>query len=238
MTPNTQYSFSKIGIVNMTSNKPSSQAEKAGRTYGGLSLEDRKSQRREQFLKAGLHVFGTTGFRSATVRSLCKEAQLTDRYFYESYGNLENLLIAVYEQCMSKLGKAIITAISCAYQKSDTDTAITAGLDAYFLMLEDPKIARICMVELEGISPEINAFYSRYINGFSQMLIAFTQRAYPNMNIDRQQQDIIGISLIGAMRQSATNWLMTDYEADRATIVTATSKIFLGIIKLIDPKNS
>lgn len=221
----------------MTSSKPSSQAKKAARTYGGLSLEERKSQRREQFLQAGLNVFGTTGFRSATVRSLCKEAQLTDRYFYETFGNLESLLIAVYEQCMSDLGTAIVTAITTEYPKSDTEAAIIKGLDAYFFTLENPKLARICMVELEGISPEINEFYSRYIKGFSQMLIAFTQRAFPKLNIDRQQQDIIGISLIGAMRQSATSWLLSGYEADRATIVSATSKLFLGIIQLIESKD-
>jgi len=220
----------------MTSTKSNSQPMKAGRTYGGLSLEDRKNQRREQFLQAGLNVFGTTGFRSATVRSLCKEAQLTDRYFYESFGNLESLLIAVYEQCMSDLGTAIVTAITTEYQKSDVEAAIIVGLDAYFLTLENPKIARICMVELEGISPEINEFYSRYINGFSQMLIALTQRAFPELNIDRQQQDIIGISFIGAMRQSATSWLMSGYATDRATIVSATSKIFLGIIQLVESK--
>ncbi|MFT7185582.1 MAG: AcrR family transcriptional regulator [Pseudohongiellaceae bacterium] len=221
----------------MTSNKPNSRKKKTGRTYGGLSLEDRKSQRREQFLQAGLNVFGTTGFRSATVRSLCKEAQLTDRYFYESFGNLENLLIAVYEQCMSNLGTTILNAITVEYKKSNADTAIIAGLDAYFLMLENPKIARVCMLELEGISPEINKFYTQYINGFSQMLVALTQHAFPGLDIDRQQQDIIGISFIGAMRQSATNWLMSDYTTDRATIVSATSTLFLGILKLIEQKN-
>ena len=62
----------------MTSSKPKSINKQAGRIYGGLSLEDRKKQRREQFLQAGINVFGTSGFRSATVRSLCKEAKLTD----------------------------------------------------------------------------------------------------------------------------------------------------------------
>ena len=195
----------------MTNNKTTSSPKKAGRTYGGLSLEDRKLQRREQFLQAGLNIFGSTGFRSATVRSLCKEAQLTDRYFYESFGNLENLLIAVYEQCMTNLGKAILNAISEEYQKSNADNAIIAGLNAYFLILENPKIARICMVELEGISPEINTFYTRYINGFAQMLVALTQQAFPDLHIDRQQQDIIGISFICAMRQSATNCQLTNY---------------------------
>lgn len=218
----------------MTSSKPNTSRKKATRTYGGLSMADRKRQRREQFLNAGLTVFGTTGFRSATVRSLCKEAQLTDRYFYESFTNLECLLIAVYEQCMSNLGAAIVKAISDKYKTNNAEKAIIAGLDAYFLMLENPKIARVCMVELEGISPEINEFYTRYITGFSQMLVALTQQAYPSLSIDRQQQDIIGISFIGAMRQSATSWLMSGYRTDRATIVAATSKLFLGLMQLID----
>jgi len=218
----------------MTSSKSKNTSKKAGRIYGGLSLEDRKKQRREQFLQAGLNVFGTTGFRSATVRSLCKEAKLTDRYFYESYGNLENLLKAVYEHCMSNLGNAILQAITREYQKGDAASAITKGLDAYFLTLEDPKIAQICMVELEGISPEINKLYYNYISGFSQMLIALARHAFPDLKMDAQQQEIIGISFVGAMRQSATNWLMSDYKADRALIVTATSKLFLGMISLIN----
>jgi len=219
----------------MTSNKPKNTSNKAGRIYGGLSLEDRKKQRREQFLQAGINVFGTSGFRSATVRSLCKEAKLTDRYFYESYGNLENLLKAVYEHCMTNLGKAILLAITNEYKNGDAASAITAGLNAYFLTLEDPKIAQICMVELEGINPEINDLYYRYINGFSQMLIALARHAFPNIKFDACQQEILGISFIGAMRQSATNWLMTDYKADRALIVSATSQLFLGMISLIKP---
>jgi len=218
----------------MASSKPKNTSKKTGRIYGGLSLEDRKKQRREQFLQAGLNVFGTTGFRSATVRSLCKEAKLTDRYFYESYGNLENLLKAVYEFCMSNLGNAILQAITNEYQKGDAASAITAGLDAFFLTLEDPKIAQICMVELEGINPEINKLYYNYISGFSQMLIALSRHAFPDLKMDMQQQEIIGISFIGAMRQSATNWLMSGYKADRALIVSATSKLFLGMIALIN----
>jgi len=89
------------------------------------------------------------------------------------------------------------------------------------------------MVELEGINPEINNLYYRYINGFSQMLIALARHAFPDIKFDASHQEILGISFIGAMRQSATNWLMTDYKTDRALIVSATSQLFLGMISLI-----
>ena len=74
-----------------------------GRTYAGESLSERTARRRQQFLDAGLQVFGTTGYRTATVRQLCKQAGLTDRYFYESFASTEDLLVAVYEREFDEL---------------------------------------------------------------------------------------------------------------------------------------
>ena len=62
-----------------------------------MTLEQRTAERRERFLEAGLNIFGNEGFHAATVRKICKEAGLTDRYFYESYSSMEALLIEVYE---------------------------------------------------------------------------------------------------------------------------------------------
>ncbi|WP_197470159.1 hypothetical protein, partial [Oleiphilus sp. HI0117] len=73
-----------------------------------------------------------------------------------------------------------------------------------------------------------------YINGFAEILRVMANKAFPDMTIDRAQQDIMAISLVGAMRQAATNWLVSDYKTERKELVAATSKLFLGIIKLIE----
>ncbi len=210
---------------------------KSGRTYGGLTPKQRQKQRYEQFLQAGLEVFGTTGFRTATVRGLCKQAKLTDRYFYESFGSLEKLLMAIYERCMLALKQRILLAISDEYSKTNASQAIIAGLDAYFEELENSKVARICMVELEGISAEVNQLYYGYIEDFAKVLVSLANYAFPNWSLNSQQQQVIGISLVGAMRQAATNWLISDYEMDRHTLVTTTSQLFLGIIKLLETQD-
>ncbi len=217
----------------MTSSK-SSTLKNTGRTYAGVSLVERKKLRKKQFLEAGLRHFGCCGFRNATVRSLCKEAKLTDRYFYESYSGLDNLLVSVYEDCMTKLSKEIVAAIVLAYQDKDPEKAIIAGLDKYFEVLEDAHIARICMVELEGINAEVNVLYYQYIDSFAEILRVMANHAFPQMSIERAQQDILAISLVGAMRQAATNWLASNYKTERQELVAATSKLFLGLIKWIE----
>ncbi len=205
------------------------------RKYGGLSLDERKKQRREKFLEAGLCVFGSTGYRQASVRRLCQEAQLTDRYFYEACGNLETLLIDVYQQCMTNLSKKILHAVVSEYRHSNNpENAIIAGLEIFFEELENHQVARVCMIELEGLNPQVTDLYNRYIESFSEILRQLAIYAFPNMSIPVSEQKIISLSLVGAIRQAATSWLANDYDSDREELVSATSKLFVGMIRLFE----
>lgn len=218
----------------LASQKAAQPAKGKARTYAGKSLEDRKKLRRQQFLKAGLCVFGESGFRQASVRRLCQEAQLTDRYFYEECGNLETLLVDVYQQCMTNVSKKILNAIVSEYSHSkEPEKAIISGLETYFSELENHQVARICMLELEGLNPEVTALYNCYIESFSEILRQLAKHAFPDMTLPESEQKIIALSLVGAMRQTATHWLTNDYDTDRSELVSATSKLFSGMIALL-----
>src|SRR4051794_37883174 len=81
------------------------------RVYGGVEREDRVRVRRQRFLEAGVQVFGTRGYRAATVRAICEEAKLTDRYYYESFSSLEDYLLAVYLMLVADLESAVVDAV-------------------------------------------------------------------------------------------------------------------------------
>lgn len=221
-------------MMDYSESSSESGAESAGRTYGGLSQAERKAQRKRQFLKAGLELFGTQGYRATTVRAVCKEARLTDRYFYESCGSLESLVMAVYEECMTDLSKQILAAIQSEYSAHHNPlAALEAGLDCFYRVLEEPRIARICMVELEGISPEVDRLYNRYIQSFSRIILELAGIAFPDWELPLAEKEVLGISLIGALRQSATHWLMTDYATPRSVMVAGSLKLYAGLIGLI-----
>lgn len=209
-----------------------------GRTYGGLSPEQRHRQRHQQFLAAGLELFGTTGFRQTTVRSLCKQAKLTDRYFYECFGSQEKLLMAVYENCMVRLTKNVLASMRNTYRQEGAASAMRHSLDTYFKELEEPRVARICMVELEGISPEVDQLYNQYIRSFARILNALADFAFPGWAATQDEREVIGISLVGALRQSTTNWLMSDYRIPRAIMVEGSMVLFQGVMLRIDAQRS
>src|SRR5690606_12857510 len=101
-----------------------------GRLYRGADLDARRQERRTRLLAAGLERVGTVGYRAATVRSVCAEAGLTERYFYESFANGEALLVAVYEDAVARLDAAITAAVGAA--EPQLGAMARAGLEALF----------------------------------------------------------------------------------------------------------
>jgi|AZIK01.1.fsa_nt_gi AcrR family transcriptional regulator len=204
----------------------------SGRTYAGMSQEERIAQRRQQFLNAGIAVFGTEGFRSVTVRRICKEAKLTDRYFYECCGSIESLLMDVYEHCIQKTLKGVTAHIASQASSKQWQQLIDTILDSFFHEMENPRVARICMFEADGASEEMHQLYNRYISQFAQLTIQVSQHYADDWQLSDEESDVIGNALIGGVIQVTRNWVLSDYQVPRAVLVSGTGKIFAGMATL------
>lgn len=205
-----------------------------GRTYGGLSQMERKLQRRQQFLQAGLNVFGTQGFRQATVRGLCKEARLTDRYFYAEFGNIENLLCAVYEDQMSGIHNQVMSAFAAAEPGANAEHLVNKALSAFYDALQDPRVARVCMVELEGVSPEVSQLYHSYIRRFADLMLTFINNLTPDWKYNEEEGAILTIAMIGAMRQAGTYWLHNPDTIKKETLIRVSTQLFMGVFNEVN----
>ena len=81
------------------------------RTYGGVSADERIAARRAKLLDAGLELFGTRGFAATGVKDVCREAGLTDRYFYESFDDRLALFTAVFDRATEDLLQSVAEAV-------------------------------------------------------------------------------------------------------------------------------
>ncbi|NED65389.1 TetR/AcrR family transcriptional regulator, partial [Streptomyces sp. SID10244] len=81
-----------------------------GRRYGGADADERRDRRRLDLIAAGLDLFGSDGYASASVKRVCEHAGLTQRYFYESFADRPALLAAVYEDCVEFARVATVDA--------------------------------------------------------------------------------------------------------------------------------
>lgn len=218
--------------------KKESEIPESGRPYAGERPGERVLRRRQQFLDAGLELFGSIGYRATTVRILCKQAKLTDRYFYESFTSTEDLLVEVYRNCLSELQRKVLQAISTERADPSLASIIHDGLDAFFEGVENSRAARVIWLEILGISPRVDQIYNAGINGFATLFLGLARSLYPHWKINDEEGQIIALAVIGAASQSAMAWLLSDYKASRSVMVSATSRVFLGLVAGIERDQS
>lgn len=138
----------------------------SGRLYSGLQSSERAQERYDKFLDAGIEVFGTLGYPGAKIKTLCQSAGLSERYFYESFDSREHLLTCVYETVSSNLMQRVTASLSDTRVKAED--AIRASLATVVnFMLGDPRHAQIILVEIVGISDELEAKRHQAMTNFA-----------------------------------------------------------------------
>jgi AcrR family transcriptional regulator len=199
------------------------------RRYRGASLEQRQGVRRAKLVEAGLTVIGTQGYNAATVRAICAEAGLTERYFYESFDNREALLTAVYEQCIEQLTQAILGAIQTIVPPAP-DTASRAGLQAFFETLQrDPRIGRVLFIEVLGVSEGVDDLYRRTTFSFTQLVLQVSRPLYPGGRIPVRDEELLATGLVGVIIMIATRWILGGYDKPLDVVVESSLAIFNAV---------
>ena len=205
-------------------------ANSAGRAYGGVSVVERDGRRRRQLLDAGLLLFGDTGYRSATVRGLCREAKIADRHFYQYFAGTEDLLLAVYGECMTRLTTETVAAMSQVESGDDVERVAARGLDAFFRVMEDPLLARVVWTEVLGVSPRVEREYLAAMTSFSELMLAHLRGMGVAVEAENDVDPaILATAAVGGISHTAMTWFLSGYAADRKVVVATTARYLASI---------
>lgn len=140
--------------------------ESSGRIYSGLPSSERARERQSRLIAAGVDVFGNQGYACAKIKTICQAAGLSERYFYESFDSREHLLNTVYDELFTQLMHAVVNAVGDPAM--EPQESVRDGLAAVVnFMLDDPRKAQIMLVEIVGVSPELETKRHSYLNAFA-----------------------------------------------------------------------
>jgi AcrR family transcriptional regulator len=111
--------------------------------------DERPAVRRAMLVDAAFHLLGTEGDAATTVRAVCQRCRLNPRYFYESFADRDELLLAVYDQQVERLGTVLAERLASV---GDDEAAFTrVGVDTVVrFAVEDPRRARVLYTEALG----------------------------------------------------------------------------------------
>ena len=118
------------------------------RPYRGVAPDERRRKRRDALLEAALDCVADESV-DLGVRSVCAKARLTPRYFYESFANLDELLVVLVDQISAEVmtGAQREIADAPADLRSQCHAA-AAG--AYNALLADQRKAKAMLVVASG----------------------------------------------------------------------------------------
>ncbi|MDG9948254.1 TetR/AcrR family transcriptional regulator [Acinetobacter ursingii] len=206
------------------------------RQFKGLSLTERKHARREKLIEAGIETYGTQGFFSVTVKDVCNEAKLTERYFYESFKKSEDLFQTIFLKLIETLQQNVMQSVMQA--APDPAKMIDAGLGALLRTLkDDPRLARIIYIDAMLVQELHNqATIQETMLRFDRMIQAFVMLMMPNLQRSEQEVSLIATGLNGYVTQIAIRWVMGGFKQSQEDILFACRTVFLSLVQTFSQK--
>jgi len=214
------------------STEAATEKKRTGRAYAGQSLAERRDIRRRALIDAGIRVYGSDGFRAATVKLVCREAGLTERYFYESFANNEALFAAIYKQLVNEIEQAQTHAMAAV---DDDPVAMSrAGLTVFFERMRNPHVARILLIEIFGISSDIDRMYRSATFGFARLLQERLARLFTLDDLGAVDPRVLATGLIGSTIHIAMYWALSDYRDSLETVVESSLALYSALALSLD----
>jgi AcrR family transcriptional regulator len=197
-------------------------------SYAGKSGAERLELRRTKLLDAGLQLFGTSGYATSTVKAICGEAGLTERYFYESFKDREDLLFAVYEQVASEL---VTASISAAEAEEPTIEALTrAGIAAFFnLLTGDARKARVLSFEVVGVNERLERRRRETIHVFATYLADTAVELFKDSGPPTLDPLLTALSMVGATDELLVEWVLGNIDASVDDLIDHCTNMIVSI---------
>lgn len=208
---------------------PASHA--TGRRYASKDAGERRRERRERMLDAGLELFAARGYGATTIEALCTAAGVSTRNFYEEFGSREALVIALHDDVNQRALTAVVAALADV-DPDDIAGRVSQATRAYFdVMTSDRRWAQIALVESVGLSAEAEAHRRAAIDRFVAMMEAEANRLAGAGLIAARDFHLTAVALAGALNGLINTWTASQ-DWDRLVpeiVVEATRLIVLAL---------
>jgi AcrR family transcriptional regulator len=181
-------------------------------------------------IEAGIRVFGSGGYHAATVKGLCQEAGLTERYFYESFTNAEALFTACYLHITDGL-RTRLQGVLLSMDDDDMEETTRTGLTVFFNQFkESPEAARILLVEVLTVNKSLEELSLKTLYSFVEMLEMLARPLIEERDKQgRIDSTLLASGLVGSVLYMAARWSMDGCKKPVENVVDNAMMIFKGV---------
>ncbi|MFD5179962.1 TetR/AcrR family transcriptional regulator [Nocardia sp. NPDC058379] len=203
------------------------------RTWGGLTADQRRAQRRAGLVDAALTIWLEHGWAAVTMRGVCQRTSLNDRYFYEHFADRDELLAAVWDEVCAE----VFADLACVLAETEDRTPLEVMRAAITRAVElqaDPRgRARILLADHAG-SAVLEQRRKTMLTDATDLLIA---AAWPYLRPGVDETDIRMSTLtgIGGFIELLSAWRTGVLDVDADRIIDHTSAIAAQLATMFLP---
>ncbi|MEV6558940.1 TetR/AcrR family transcriptional regulator [Nocardia sp. NPDC051756] len=185
------------------------------RRWRGRSPADRVAGRREQLIEACTELMATVGAAETSMRGVCRQAGLTERYFYESFANLDALLTTVLDAVVLGARDRLLDALPTAPIERDAMFRHLVGVFTDYLV-DDRRRGRIMFVESQAtpvLMPRANELIGLFT---APIAVTIGAGDYSNAPPDEHDNTLNASAIFGALAYLYRPWLDGEIPVPRA----------------------
>jgi AcrR family transcriptional regulator len=172
-------------------------------------------------VRAAFELFGDGDESAVTVRSVCRQAELNNRYFYESFSDTDELLGAVYDFVVTDLIGALVSAMS---DLPDDRARLRAGITTVLSFSSgDPSRGKILFTQART-NPVLAARRSATQEQLRRSVLHDGQA----MSRAGRIADLVSAAMYsGAMAELAQEWLSGTLGTDLEPVVESAVRLLM-----------
>ena len=161
------------------------------------------------------------------MHAVCQRARLNPRYFYESFVDRDELLVAVYDHVVAELGEAVTAAVLEVADDPEGSTRAGIGTIVRYIA-DDPRRAKVLYNEALG-NAALNRRRIDTNHALMEDLVAVTR---PNRRPTAQSERVASVAaamLVGGLSELILAWLEGRIDIELDQLIDDAASLFLGL---------
>ncbi|OBG95111.1 TetR family transcriptional regulator [Mycobacterium sp. E3251] len=184
--------------------------------HRGLTADQRREQRRGQLIEAAFDMIAEHGVNNLRVRAVSASAGLNDRYFYESFRDCHELLIATFEDQFSRALTGIMATV--AESPHELEARARAVIEfAFGFIDEDPRRPRL-LIELQT-SEALAGRRDEVIDVLTQVMVGQVRALLGEAAGTDDNVMLTALTVVGGLLELISQWYRHHIAVSRPKLI-------------------
>jgi AcrR family transcriptional regulator len=161
--------------------------------------------------------------------AICAEAGLTERYFYESFGSRDEVLVAALDSVGEEIARTAVDAVAAS--SGEPADRVRAAIGAVVdLVVAAPDKMRVAVIESNANEP-MRARRHELLGSFAALVATEAREIFGDQTWPEPRDHLQGVIFIAGLSELVASWLLGEVELSPDELVTTASDSLVALMR-------